>query len=678
MDKTYSHEDETKIYENWEKKGFFTPKINPKKKPFTIATPPPNVTGVLHLGHVTPMTTIDIYARWHRMKGTPTLIIPGTDHAAIAAQNVVEKKLKKEKNLTRHDLGKEKFLKEVWNFIKEHQPKIENQIKRIGVSADWTRKHFTLDDDLTEAVKTAFKKLKDDKLIYQGERLINWCIRCQTALSDLENIHKEVNTTLYYIDYGLLTVATTRPETMLGDTAVAVNPKDDRYKKLIGKTITLPIVNREIPIIADREIDPNFGTGAVKVTPAHDPLDFKIAERNNLPKIKVINEIGKILVDPFKGLKTKQAREEILKQLSIVKTEKLTHNVGHCERCDTVTEPLISKQWFVKMEDLAKDAIKAVKTGKIKFYPKRMEKIYFQWLENIEDWCISRQIWWGHPFPGSKDDTLDTWFSAALWPFSTLGWPKKTKDFNYFHPTSLMITAEDIIFFWISKMIMMGIYLTKDIPFETVYFNQLILDDKGNKMSKSKGNVLDPMLYVEKYGADAVRLSVTIGASPGGRQRLGEQKIKGARNFVNKLWNIGRFLEMREFEIPESKDYTLADKWILSKLQSHIESTNQNLEKYRISQAAQDLYDFAWHDLADWYLEISKNQEKSVAPIVFDTLIHLLHPFIPYVTEKLYNKDLVVSSWPKVDKKYSFPKEEKEFEETRENKTLKEWLSTGS
>lgn len=649
MDKNYNPEKERWVYQKWEK--YFKPRG--KGKPFVITIPPPNVTGDLHLGHVAFLSIIDIYARWHRMMGDRVLIIPGTDHAAIAAQNVVEKKVDREQ------LGKEKFLEEMWAFINKHKPRIENQIKSLGLSADWSRNHFTLDDDLTLAVKTAFKKLKQDKLIYQGERIINWCARCQTALSNLENIYKEKKGKLYYIDYGLLTVATTRPETMLGDTAVAVHPQDQRYKKLIGQKIKLPIVGREIPIIADSSVDKKFGTGAVKVTPAHDAADFAMAERHGLEKIKV----------------DLPQREEIIKKLPIVKTEDYTHNIGHCERCNTITEPTLSNQWFVKMNKLVKPAIKAVKDKKIEFIPRRMEKIYFNWLENIEDWCISRQLWWGHQLPGSED-TLDTWFSSALWPFSTLGWPKKTKDLKEFYPTTLMVTAQDIIFFWVAKMIIMGLYLTKKIPFQRVYFNQLILDQKGQKMSKSKGNVLDPLTYINKYGADAVRLSVIIGASPAGRQRLGENKIKGNRNFINKLWNIARFVKMQK---PEKQNLSLADKWILTKLQYIIKSTTDNLKNYRLSQAAQDLYDFTWHDFADWYIEISKSKKQKANLIyIFNTLLQLLHPFIPFISEQLYEGELIIAKWPQPNKKYIFIKEYEKFEEIKKTKSLKQWLAESS
>lgn len=680
MDKVYKpHEVEERIYKFWEEGGYFKPKIDKKKKPFVIVQPPPNVTGELHVGHALTATIQDILIRYHRMKGDPTLFLPGVDHAGIATQYILEKELKKV-GKTRFDLGREKFTERIWAWIDKYGQRIDQQHRRLGVSVDWSRKRFTFDKDYQKAVKVAFKKLYHDGLIYRGERIINWCPRCQTAISDLENVYKEEKGHLYFIGYplkgdqGSITVATARPETMLGDTAVAVNPKDRRYEKLVDHKTILPLIKREIPIISDEAVDPEFGTGAVKVTPAHDPVDFEIGERHHLGKIKVIGEDGKITKEGhrYQGLTTGEARQKILADLKkagfLEKTADYTHNVGHCQRCDTVTESLTSKQWFVKMQPLSDSALKAVEEGRIKIVPKRFEKIYFNWVKNIRDWCISRQIWWGHKIPiKDEEDVLDTWFSSSLWPFATLGWPKKTADFSYFYPTTILETGYDILFFWAARMIMMGLYLTKKEPFKIVFLHGMVRDVLGRKMSKTLGNVMDPLELVDKYGADALRMGLISGTTPGNDMRLYEEKILGYRNFANKIWNIARFINLNFEKIDRKVPNLLEiknkikteDERILSDLDTLKKTVTGAIERYRLSDAGQLVYKFLWHEFADVYLEESKPRllkndviALSVLQLVFTETLKLLHPFMPHITEELWGKlkkkegALINSSWP--------------------------------
>jgi valyl-tRNA synthetase len=663
LDKNYNPQEvEARIYDWWEKSGFFTPKIDLAKKPFTITLPPPNITGDLHFGHVTFLTDADILARYHRMKGDPTLLLPGTDHAAIAAQVTVEKILLKE-GKTRYDLGREKFLERMWAFINEYQPRINSQIRSLGVSADWTRERFTLDEGLTKAVQKFFQDLKEKDLLYQSDYITTWCPRCQTVLSDLENVHREEHGSLWHVKYGPITVATTRPETMLGDAAVAVHLDDKRYQKLIGTTLTVPLMNREIPVIADASVDPKFGTGAVKVTPAHSEADYEIAKRHNLPIIQVIDQMGKITKDggPYEGLRINAARQKIVEDLAlqglIAKTEPHTSAVGHCERCDTITEQLVTKQWFVRMKPLAEPALKAVKDGQIKFIPDGQTKVFNHWLENIHDWAISRQLWWGHPIPvEGSEDTLDTWFSSALWPFATLGWPEETADYKYFFPTTTMVTGRDIIFFWVARMVMSSLFETGQLPFSTVYLNPFVLDEKGQKMSKTKGNVMDPIPLSEKYGTDAVRMSVVIQAPANANIRLSEAKIAGQRNFANKIWNSARYVLAYDGEAATKLND--ADQEFLNKLAELEKKVTKLIEGYKINEAAESLYEFYWHEFCDKYLESTKDRRAEAQQTLVSALkrqLILLHPFMPFVTEEIWQKipghegqPLMLSAWPDV------------------------------
>lgn len=714
MEKTYQPQKvEKKIYAFWEKGGFFNPKINKKKKPFTIIMPPPNANAPIHVGFGVNVSVEDLMIRYHRMNGQPTLWLPGADHAGILTQVVYERKLA-EKGKNRHNLGRKKFFKEVMKFTLNNKKIMQAQIKALGASCDWTRDCFTLDPKFDEPIYTLFKKLFNDGLIYRNERMVNWCPRCQTALSELEVIHKETQSKLWYLRYPFksenkkfITVATTRPETMLGDTAVAVNPKDKRYQNLIGKSVILPLMNRQIPIIAEKVVDSEFGTGAVKVTPAHDPIDFAIGQKHNLSSIKVIDFDGKMTRETKKyvGLTVKEARKKVLadlkKQNLLEKEESYSHSVGHCERCKTIIEPLISKQWFIKISPLAKPAIKAVKEGKIKIMPRRFEKVYFNWMENIRDWCISRQLWWGHQLPvwycGSQNlsplqkqmnkisetkgcgeiivsikppqkcpqcnnsklirdpDTLDTWFSSGQWPFNTLGWPKKTEDLQHFYPTSVMETGYEILFFWVARMIMLGIYATEKIPFETVYLHGLVRDAFGQKMSKSRGNVIDPIPMTKKYGADALRMALIIGNAPGTDSSLSENKIKGMRNFANKIWNASRFVLAYNGKINKSKQ-NQDDKWILTELDKTIKKTTNLINRYRFDLAAEEIYHFFWHTFCDQYIEMSKKRRDETQPIllhVLETSLKLLHPFMPFITEEIYqrlpkhDKALIIEKWPK-------------------------------
>ncbi len=711
------HEVEDKWYEYWMKNGYFYAKVNPEKKPYTIVMPPPNITGVLTLGHVLNNTIQDIYIRWKRMQGYEACWIPGTDHAGIATQNVVEKAIAKE-GLKREDLGREKFLERVWKWKEEYGSTIIRQLKKLGVSCDWKRERFTMDEGLSNAVKEVFIRLYEKGLIYRGKYIVNWCPRCHTALADDEVEYKEQIGKLWYIKYPIensdkfIIVATTRPETMLGDTAVAVNPKDDRYKHLIGKFAILPLVGRKLPIIADEIVDPEFGTGAVKVTPAHDPNDYLMAIKHKLEFVVAMDTYAKMnenVPEKYQGLDRYEARKEVIKDLEtqgyLVKVEDYTHAVGRCYRCDTIIEPYLSDQWFVKMKPLAEKALQVVLDGKIKFYPERWVKVYEHWMRNVRDWCISRQIWWGHRIPvyycddcgeimverekpmtckkcestkiRQDEDVLDTWFSSWLWPFSTLNWPEDNPDLKYFYPTDLLVTGPDIIFFWVARMIMAGLEFMGEIPFKEVYFTSIIRDEFGRKMSKSLGNSPDPLDVIREYGADALRFTIVYLAPLGQDILFSTRKCEIGRNFANKIWNAGRFLIMNSDEI-EIKDelkfeyLDLADKWILSELNKTISELNYALETYRINDAARLIYDFLWHDFCDWYLEIIKEriyapeseEEKQAvltrAIYVFETALKLLHPFMPFITEELWQnlrerengESIMIQSFPVADEKW--------------------------
>jgi valyl-tRNA synthetase len=692
IDKRYEPEEiEKRWHDFWLKKGYFRAESKSDKPPYCIVIPPPNVTGSLHIGHALDIALQDIMIRWKRMSGFNVLWLPGTDHAGIATQNVVENDLKKQ-GIDRHTLGREKFIKKVWEWKELYGGTIVNQLKSMGGSCDWSRERFTLDEGLSKAVREVFVRLYEEGLIYRGEYLINWCPRCHTALSDLEVEHEDKKGKLYYLRYdyvnadGYITVATTRPETYLGDTAVAVNPKDERYKDMIGKMVRLPVINREIPIIADEFVDSSFGTGAVKVTPAHDPNDFEIGKRHNLPFINIMTGSGMMNEEagPYKGQERFECRKNVLSDLEASgHLDKVTDHalaIGHCYRCKTIVEPYLSKQWFVKIKPLAEEAIKAVKDGSVKIIPSGWENSYFDWMENIRDWCISRQIWWGHRIPvwycdscgeiivsretpsnckcGSRElrqdeDVLDTWFSSALWPFSTLGWPDDTDDLKTFYPTSVLVTGFDILFFWVARMIMMGLKFMKDVPFRHVYIHALIRDAEGQKMSKSKGNVVDPLKMTGAYGTDAVRFTLAAYAAQGRDIKFDEKRVEGYRNFLNKIWNAARFMSMniREGEeiipIKELKNLSLADRWILSRLSSVAAEANNSLDEYRFNDYAGALYQFIWHELCDWYVEMikpelygdddeSRRSAISVLAHVFETGLALMHPVMPFVTEELW------------------------------------------
>jgi len=697
--KVFEHQKvEPELYTKWEQSGLFTPKIDPHKKPYTIIMPPPNAYDKLHIGHALVMAIEDIMVRYHRLKGEPTLWLPGADHAALASQVFFEKILK-EKGLTRHDLGREEFIKQLGDYIQAKRKVMEDQLRRLGASCDWTRKKFTLDEDVSYAVRYTFKKMYDEGLLYRGERAVNWCPRCETFLSDLEVDHKDSQSQLVYIKYPIkdesnkyVTVATTRPETMLGDTAVAVNPGDRRFKDMVGKTAILPLMGREIPIIADDYVAMEFGTGAVKITPAHDLNDFEIGQRHNLPVVSVIGPDLKMTAEAgkFAGMTTKAAAGVIIKELTkqglIEKTEPYQNAVSICERCKTTLEPLISKQWFIKIKPLAEPAIQAVAKREIKFIPDHFEKVYMHWMENIHDWNISRQLWWGHRIPvyycennpdhfvvsvdpvdkcpecGGRaeqdEDTLDTWFSSGQWPFTTLGWPKETADFKYFYPTTMMETAYDILFFWVARMIMMGIYCTGKIPFAYVYFNGLVRDKTGVKISKSKGNVVDPLEMIEKYGADALRIGLLAGMAPGNDSIISEEKIRGYRNFANKIWNAARFVQMSagtEIKLEDVK-LTAEDEQAIKEFKGIIKTTTSHLDKYRLAQAIETIYDYFWHQFCDKYIESAKTRlgtdksaEATLHYILKNCLI-TLHPFVPFVTEavwqNLYSGLLLGEKWP--------------------------------
>ena len=683
------------LYQSWMEKGYFTPTIDSEKTPFVIIMPPPNVTGELHQGHALMATVEDTLVRWHRMLGEPTLWLPGTDHAGIATHVVVEGELAQE-GLTRHDLGRDRFVERVWDWIGKYGGIITRQIQSLGASCDWTRERFTLDPGPSKAVRTTFVNLYRKGLIYRGERLINWCLRCATALSDLEVNHAEEQGSLYYIRYpqesgeGHVTVATTRPETLLGDVAVAVNPQDGRYKHLLGKRLLLPVLGRPIPVITDAAVDTAFGTGALKVTPGHDPIDFEVGQRHGLPIVNIMNLDGTLNQEagPYQGYERYAARKGIVEQLErdglLERIEPYRMSIGHCDRCDTVVEPLVSKQWWVEMKPLAEPAIWAVTEGRIRIVPERFTKVYLNWMENIRDWCISRQLWWGHRIPvwycdacdgqtvaledpvacehcGDKrltqdPDVLDTWFSSALWPHSTLGWPEDTEDLHYFYPTTVMETGYDILFFWVARMIMMGLENTGEIPFRAVYLHGLIRDVSGAKMSKSRGNVIDPLEAVETYGADALRFAISTGTTPGNDSRLGQAKLEAARNFANKLWNAGRYV-VTSLEGADNfhgwlnlpKPDHREDRWILSRQDTVARRVNHHLAGFQLGEAQRELYDFIWGDFCDWYIEMAKvrmrNGDKAPLTVlahVLERTLRLLHPFMPFVTEEVWQRLIAV------------------------------------
>ena len=715
LEKSYNPKKvEEKWYKIWEKKGYFEPSYNEKKSKFSIVIPPPNVTGALHIGHALNNTLQDVLVRYKRMDGYDVLWVPGTDHAGIATQNVVEKEIAKE-GLTRYDLGREKFLERVWQWKEQYGNRIIDQLKKLGASCSWSYERFTMDEGLSRAVRKVFVRLWEEGLIYRGDYIINWCPRCQTALADLEVEFESIPGKLWYIKYPLedenryIVVATTRPETMLGDTAVAVHPEDERYKDLIGKKIKLPLIGRIIPIIADKVVDPEFGTGAVKVTPAHDFADFEIAKRHGLSFIKVIDERGKMTEEAgnYAGLDRFEARKKVLEDLKkqglLEKEEDYQLILGHCYRCNTVIEPLLSKQWFVATKPLAQPAISAVKYGFIKFIPENWINLYFDWMKNIRDWCISRQIWWGHRIPvwycnscgetivsekedvrecpncGSKnlkrdEDVLDTWFSSALWPFSTLGWPENTKALSTFYPTTVLVTSFDIIFFWVARMIMMGIHFTGQIPFKNVYIHALVRDEKGQKMSKSRGNVIDPLEMIDKYGTDALRFTLIALAAQGRDIKLSEARIEGFKHFINKIWNASRFVLMNlKNYLPKKEEFKLNElplfsKWILSELQKTIKIVREKLDEFEFDQAAMQIYHFFWDKFCDWYLEVSKIYLKdpkykiSTQKILLEVLkssLKLLHPFIPFITEEIWQylperetEHIIIAKYPVFEERF--------------------------
>jgi len=736
MPKAYDpHSVEERLYQWWESRGYFQPRIDPRKKPFVISIPPPNITGELHHGHAMFLTFEDLMIRWHRMLGDPTLWVPGSDHAGIATQNVVEKALEKQ-GIKRRDMGREEFVKRVWEWKAEYGSMITHQIRRMGSSCDWTRERFTLDDGLSRAVREAFVRLYEKGLIYRGTYLVNWCPRDESAISDLEVEHEEVQGKLYYVKYHLegsdefITVATTRPETILGDTAVAVHPRDKRYKKLVGRMAILPALGRKIPIIADDAVAIEFGTGAVKVTPGHDATDYDIGKRHDLPIINILNKDATINENggPYAGLDRYDARKKLVEDLErdglLDHVEGHTMSIGRCQRCDTVVEPLISTQWFVKIKPLAKPAIAAVKTGKIKIVPPRFNKVYFQWMENIRDWCISRQLWWGHRIPvwycekghetcaradptrcavcGSTnirqdEDVLDTWFSSGLWPFSTLGWPDDTEDLKYFYPTSVLETGYDILFFWVARMIMDGLEFTGQVPFHTVYLHGLIRHKDGSKISKSNPQPGDnPLDVIRDYSADALRYTIITSSAPGNDTKLDMEKVESARNFANKIWNMTRFVVSNldpKFKVQSSNfefrisNLSLPDRWVLSRLNHLIAGVTKNYEHWQFGEGTRLIYDFMWSEFADWYIEASKGplssgdaaaqaRTRSILVHTLDQALRLLHPTMPFVTEEVWqhlqkaqmedegrrtDEALIVASWPRADKELFDPRAERDF-----------------
>ncbi len=714
LDKTYDPDQvEEKWYERWEENGYFKPEVDENKKSYSIMMPPPNITGQLHLGHALDNTLQDIYTRYKRMQGFDTLWLPGTDHASIATEVKVVDKLRSE-GKEKDDIGREGFLEEAWEWKDEYGTRITNQLRNMGSSCDWSRERFTMDAGCNRAVKEVFVDLYEKGLIYQGDYIVNWCPDCHTTLSNVEVEHEEKEGKIYHLKYpfkdkeGHITVATTRPETMLGDTAIAVNPDDERYQDLIGEIVILPLMNREIPIIEDEYVDSEFGTGMVKVTPAHDPNDFEIGQRHDLELIKVIDEDATMTEEAgeYAGLERYDCRQKVIEDLDeaglLVKIEEHEHSVGQCYRCDTVIEPMVSKQWFVKMEPLAEPAIKAVKDGDIRFIPERFSKVYLNWMENIEDWCISRQLWWGHRIPvwycedcgevivdketpsscsacGSEnlkqdEDVLDTWFSSALWPFSTLGWPEETKDLKHFYPTDMLVTGRDIIFFWVARMIFMGLEFMDEIPFSDVYIHGLIRDAQGRKMSKSLGNGIDPLEVIDKFGADALRFTLITGNTPGNDMRFREERLEASRNFANKIWNASRFIlmnieDLEWDEIDEDElEYTLADKWMISRFNKVTEKIEDALAKYSFGLVSETLYDFIWSEFCDWYIELikprlyqdedltAKRTAQYVGTTILEGILRLLHPVMPFITEEIWQKlpagkgeSIMLAEWPEVE-----------------------------
>ncbi len=726
LEKNYNpSEIEERLYTKWMNKKYFHANVNRDKKPFTIVMPPPNITGQLHMGHALDNTMQDIIIRQKRMQGYEALWLPGTDHASIATEAKVVEAIKKE-GLTKEDLGRDAFLDRVWDWKKQYGGRIVSQLKKIGSSCDWDRERFTMDEGCNKAVKEVFVNLYNKGLIYRGERIINWCPKCLTSISDAEVEYEDQAGHFWHLRYkltdgsGYVNLATTRPETLLGDTAIAVNPNDDRYKDIVGKTVILPIVHREIPVVADDYVEMDFGTGVVKITPAHDPNDFEVGARHNLPIINVMTDDAKITDDypKYAGMDRYEARKAIVADLeaegALVKVEDYNHNVGTCYRCGTTVEPRVSKQWFVKMKPLAQPAIDAVKNSDTRFVPPHFEKTYFHWLENIRDWCISRQLWWGHQIPAfycddcgetvvtkentavcptcgkpmrQDPDTLDTWFSSALWPFSTLGWPDKTEEMDYFYPTNVLVTGYDIIPFWVMRMMFSGIEHTGEVPFNTVLIHGLVRDSQGRKMSKSLGNGIDPLEVIDKYGADALRFSLVTGNAPGNDMRFYWERIEASRNFANKVWNASRFIMMniekaedREVSIEELTD---ADKWIISKMNTLIKEVTDNMEKYELGVAVQKLYDFIWEEFCDWYIEMVKprlyNDDDTTKGAALYTLktvlinsLKLLHPYMPFITEEIFcnlqdeEESIMISSWPVYREEYNFAREEAAIEAIKE------------
>lgn len=721
LDKQYSPQNvEDRTYKFWCDHKYFHAEVNPDKKPYTIVIPPPNITGQLHMGHALDETLQDILIRWRRMEGYETLWLPGTDHASIATEAKIVEAMRKE-GITKEEIGREKFLERAWEWKAQYGGRIVEQLKKLGSSCDWDRERFTLDEGCSKAVREVFCKLYDKGLIYRGERIINWCPHCLTSISDAEVEYEDQAGHFWHLRYpfkdgsGYLELATTRPETLLGDTAVAVNPNDERYKDMVGKTLILPIVHREIPVIADDYVDIEFGTGVVKITPAHDPNDFEVGLRHNLEVINVLTPDAKIVDDypKYAGMDRYEARKAIVEDLeaegALVEIEDYSHNVGTCYRCGTTVEPRVSKQWFVKMEPLAKPAVEVVRNGEVKFVPERFDKTYFHWMENIKDWCISRQLWWGHRIPAyycddcgevmvsaqevhtcskcggnhvhQDPDTLDTWFSSALWPFSTLGYPDDTKELEYFYPTDTLVTGYDIIFFWVARMIFSGVEHMGQVPFHTVLIHGLVRDAQGRKMSKSLGNGIDPLLVIDQYGADALRFTLATGNAPGNDMRFSDEKVKASRNFANKLWNAARFVLMylgNDYSYPGlPKDLAIEDKWILSKVNTLAKEVTDNLERFELGIAVAKLYDFIWDVFCDWYIELAKirlqsgegaDTAKAVLVYVLTDILKLLHPFMPFITEEIYQaiphdtESIMISKWPEYDPTLSFADEEAQME----------------
>ena len=719
LPKTYAPKEfEDRIYQNWCEKGYFTPDVNDGNPAFSVVIPPPNVTGQLHMGHALDETLQDILVRYKRMQGYSTLWVPGTDHAGIATQIKVEENLRKEEGLTRYDLGREKFLERVWDWKHQYGNRIISQLKKLGTSCDWTRERFTMDEGCSRAVKEVFVNLYEKGLIYRGNRIINWCPHCITALSDAEVEYSEQDGSFWHIKYpikgedGYVEVATTRPETMFGDTAVAVNPNDETTKHLIGKTLILPGTGREIPVIADDYVEIGFGTGCVKITPAHDPNDFQVGERHGLEQIKVMNDDATMnkWAGKYEGMDRYECRKALVKDLEeggyLLKVVPHKHNVGTCYRCGTTVEPITSNQWFVKMEPLAKPALEVVRDGRVKFEPERFTKIYTNWMENVHDWCISRQLWWGHRIPAyycadcgemvvsktdvttcpkcggkmtQESDVLDTWFSSALWPFSTLGWPDKTPELEKYYPTSVLVTGYDIIFFWVARMVFSGLEHMGKEPFSTVFIHGLVRDAKGRKMSKSLGNGIDPLEVIDQYGADALRFALATGNAPGNDMRFSDEKIEAARNFANKLWNAARFVMMNltidSVNLPDASVLCTEDKWILSKLNTLAQTVEQNLDRYEVGVALANIYDFVWDIFCDWYIELLKPRlsagdvvAQNVIAYVLTQTLKMLHPFMPFITEEIYTtmphdcESIMISDFPKFDEALCFSNEEAEME----------------